>query len=79
VVIPGHGRALRRRRAALERAFYRLEGYEEDITRLARHCAKVMLSFALLEKTLHAAWPNCRPTFARVPILAELNSALTSA
>ena len=56
-----------------ERAFYRLEGYEEDITRLARHCAKVMLSFALLEKR---AMPLAGlPAYvARVPILAELNS-----
>src|SRR5258708_24360788 len=50
VVIPGHGRPFGDAGAALERAFYRLEGYEEDITRLARHFAKVMLSFALLDK-----------------------------
>jgi len=73
VVIPGHGRPFGDAGAALERAFYRLEGYEEDITRLARHCAKVMLSFAMLEK-------RCMPLaelpayVARVPILAELNS-----
>src|SRR5438034_6745750 len=50
-----------------------LEGYEEDITRLARHCAKVMLSFALLEKR---SMPLAElPAYvARVPILAELNS-----
>ena len=59
--------------AALERAFYRLEGYEEDILRLARHCAKVMLSFALLEKR---SMPLAElPAYvARVPILAELNA-----
>ena len=73
VVIPGHGRSFGDAGAALERALYRLEGYEEDITRLARHCAKVMLSFAMLEK-------RCMPLaelpayVARVPILAELNS-----
>lgn len=73
MVIPGHGRPFGDAGAALERAFYRLEGYEEDITRLARHCAKVMLSFAMLEK-------RCMPLaelpayVARVPILAELNS-----
>lgn len=73
VVIPGHGRPFGDAGAALERALYRLEGYEEDITRLARHCAKVMLSFALLEKR---SMPLAElPAYvARVPILAELNS-----
>jgi glyoxylase-like metal-dependent hydrolase (beta-lactamase superfamily II) len=73
VVIPGHGRPFGDAGAALERAFYRLEGYEEDITRLARHCAKVMLAFALLEKR---SMPLAElPAYvARVPILAELNS-----
>jgi len=73
VVIPGHGRPFGDPGAALERAFYRLEGYEEDITRLARHCAKVMLSFALLEKR---SMPLAElPAYvARVPILAQLNS-----
>jgi len=73
VVIPGHGRPFGDAGAALERAFYRLEGYEEDVTRLARHCAKVMLSFAMLEKR---SMPLAElPAYvARVPILAELNS-----
>lgn len=72
-VIPGHGRPFGETGAALERAFYRLEGYEEDIMRLARHCAKVMLSFALLEKR---SMPLAElPGYvAHVPILAELNA-----
>lgn len=72
-VIPGHGRPFAEVGAALERALYRLEGYEEDIMRLARHCAKVMLSFALLEKR---SMPLAElPAYvARVPILRELNS-----
>ena len=72
-VIPGHGRSFDKVEAAIERALYRLEGYEEDITRLARHCAKVMLSFALMEKR---SMPLARlPAYiASVPILAELNS-----
>jgi glyoxylase-like metal-dependent hydrolase (beta-lactamase superfamily II) len=72
-VIPGHGRPFGDVGAALDRAFYRLKGYEEDITRLARHCAKVMLSFALLEKRSMplAELPGY---LARVPVLAELNS-----
>jgi len=73
VVIPGHGKPFGEVRGALERAYYRLEGYEEDINRLARHCAKVVLSFALLEKR---SMPLAElPAYvARVPILAELNS-----
>ena len=73
VVIPGHGPPFGDAGAALERAFHRLEGYEQDITRLARHCAKVMLSFSLLEKR---SMPLAElPAYvARVPILAELNS-----
>jgi len=73
VVIPGHGPPFGDAGAALERAFHRLEGYEKDITRLARHCAKVMLSFSLLEKR---SMPLAElPVYvARVPILAELNS-----
>ena len=72
-VIPGHGRPFGEVGQALERAYYRLEGYEEDILRLARHCAKVMLSFSLLEKR---SMPLAElPGYvARVPILAELNS-----
>ncbi|HKB62003.1 MAG TPA: MBL fold metallo-hydrolase [Burkholderiales bacterium] len=73
VVIPGHGRPFGDAGAALERALYRLEGYEEDVTRLARHCAKVMLSFALLEKR-SMPFAGLPAYVARVPILAELNS-----
>jgi glyoxylase-like metal-dependent hydrolase (beta-lactamase superfamily II) len=72
-VIPGHGRPFDGVGAALERAFYRLEGYEEDITRLARHCAKVMLSFVLLEKR-SVPLAGLPAYVARVPILAELNA-----
>jgi glyoxylase-like metal-dependent hydrolase (beta-lactamase superfamily II) len=73
VVIPGHGRAFEDVGAALERALERVAYYEQDIGRLARHCAKVMLSFALLEKRSMplAGLPRY---VERVPILAELNS-----
>jgi glyoxylase-like metal-dependent hydrolase (beta-lactamase superfamily II) len=50
IVIPGHGRPFANVDSALERAFWRLESYDEDVSRLARHCVKVALSFALLEK-----------------------------
>jgi glyoxylase-like metal-dependent hydrolase (beta-lactamase superfamily II) len=72
-VIPGHGRPFGEVEAALERAFFRLEGYEEDIGRLARHSAKVMLSFALLEKR-SMPLAELSAYVARVPILAELNA-----
>lgn len=49
-VVPGHGPVFDRVVPALERAYSRLEGFERDLTRLARHAAKVMLVFALLEK-----------------------------
>lgn len=49
-VIPGHGPVFDRVVPALERAYSRLDGFERDLTRLARHTAKVMLVFALLQK-----------------------------
>ena len=49
-VIPGHGSVFDRVVPALERAYSRLEGFERDLTRLARHTAKVMIVFALLQK-----------------------------
>jgi glyoxylase-like metal-dependent hydrolase (beta-lactamase superfamily II) len=74
IVIPGHGRPFGEVDAALERAFRRLKGYEEDIARLARHCAKVLFMFALLEKR-SMPLADVPAYAARVPILAEINSA----
>ena len=73
IVIPGHGRPFGEVGVALERAFSRLKGYEEDITRLARHVVKVLFTFALLEKR---SMPLAEvPAYVSdVPILAELNS-----
>lgn len=72
-VIPGHGRVFTDAGAALERAFARLAGYEQDVGRVARHCAKVMLSFALLERR---AMPvaEVEGYVARVPILRDINA-----
>jgi glyoxylase-like metal-dependent hydrolase (beta-lactamase superfamily II) len=74
IVIPGHGRPFGEVGAALERAFVRLEGYEKDITRLARHCVKVLFTFAMLEKR---SMPLAElPAYVeRVAILAEINRA----
>ncbi len=49
-VIPGHGRPFTEPQAALERCFKRLEAFEADETRLARHALRVVLTFALLAK-----------------------------
>jgi glyoxylase-like metal-dependent hydrolase (beta-lactamase superfamily II) len=74
VVIPGHGRPFSEVEAALERAFSRLDGYEEDITRLARHVVKVLFTFAMLERR---SMPLAElPAYLeRVAILAEINRA----
>ncbi len=71
-VVPGHGSPFSGVGAALERAYFRLEGYEQDITRLARHCVKVAFAFVLLEKR---SFPlaELEAYFARVPLYAEIN------
>jgi glyoxylase-like metal-dependent hydrolase (beta-lactamase superfamily II) len=71
-VIPGHGAVFDRVVPALERAYSRLEGFERDLTRLARHTAKVMIVFALLQKRRMAiaALPRYCET---VGILRHLN------
>ena len=71
-VIPGHGPVFDRVVPALERAYGRLEGFERDLTRLARHTAKVMIVFALLQKgrMAIAALPRYCET---VGILRHLN------
>jgi len=73
IVIPGHGQPFGNVGAALARAFSRLRGYEEDVTRLARHVVKVLFTFSLLEK--RSIPISDLPAYvAAVPILAELNS-----
>jgi glyoxylase-like metal-dependent hydrolase (beta-lactamase superfamily II) len=49
-VIPGHGEPFRDFAAALERAYRRLEAFEADPARLARHALKVILTFTLLDR-----------------------------
>jgi glyoxylase-like metal-dependent hydrolase (beta-lactamase superfamily II) len=72
-VIPGHGRVFTDVARALERSFYRLDGYEEDVTRHARHCVKVLLVFALLEKQRMAV--ESLPRYCEeVELLRELNA-----
>jgi glyoxylase-like metal-dependent hydrolase (beta-lactamase superfamily II) len=73
-VIPGHGRAFDGVEAALERALERVAYYEADLGRLARHCVKVLLAFALLERRVLplAALPDY---VERVPVYREINAA----
>jgi glyoxylase-like metal-dependent hydrolase (beta-lactamase superfamily II) len=72
VVIPGHGRPFGEVGAALARAFARLEGYEQDLTRLARHVVKVLFTFAMLEKRVMPL-AEVPAYLERVAILAEVN------
>ena len=71
-VIPGHGRPFIEVDTALERAFGRLRAYESDMTRLARHAAKVMLTFALLEKR-ELPIAQLPAYIERVPIFGVIN------
>jgi hypothetical protein len=47
-VIPGHGAPFGDPGRSLDAAFQRLDAYERDPTKLARHALKVMLSFSLM-------------------------------
>ncbi len=71
-VIPGHGRVFGEAGPALERAFRRLDGYERDVGRLARHAVRVMLVFALLEKR-RMPLADLPRYVAEVALLRELN------
>ncbi|MBS1160525.1 MAG: Beta-lactamase-like protein [Proteobacteria bacterium] len=50
-VIPGHGRPFATVDSALQRAFRRLDQFQNNIEQLAWHAIKVIVVFALLEKT----------------------------
>jgi len=50
VVIPGHGEPFADAGAALERAFRRVDAFEADPMRAARHVLKALLSFTLLDR-----------------------------
>lgn len=50
VVIPGHGAVFDDVGPALDRAVSRLEYYERDLERLARHCVKALFMYSLLDR-----------------------------
>ena len=71
-VIPGHGAPFGSVERALATAFQRLDDYERDPTKLARHALKVMLSFSLMieRRIALAALPQF---FAERPIYEHIN------
>lgn len=72
-VIPGHGRPFADIAAALEFAFRKLEAFEADPIRTARHFLKVMLTFSLIEKGRMAV--NLLPAyFEQVDAYREVNA-----
>jgi glyoxylase-like metal-dependent hydrolase (beta-lactamase superfamily II) len=72
VVIPGHGEPFAGHGLALERAYRRLEAFEAEPARLARHAAKVLVTFALLDRE-RMTGEALRDFVARVPLVRELN------
>jgi len=50
IVIPGHGEPFTEARAALDRAYLRLEAQEADDRRVARQVVKALLAFHLLDR-----------------------------
>lgn len=72
-VIPGHGHPFSNVAEALERSLRRLEAFERDELRMARHVLKVMFVFSLLDR-------QCLPLsripeyLATVPLYADFNA-----
>ena len=71
-VIPGHGAPFETVGAALETAFRRLEAYERDPAKLARHALKVMLSFSLMIQG-SLAQADLPRFLAERPVYASIN------
>jgi len=71
-VIPGHGAPFGDVGRALAGAFQRLDAYERDPAKLARHALKVMLSFSLMIMG-SIAEDELEAFLAGVPIYAEVN------
>ena len=71
VVVPGHGRPFDDVPAALARARRRLQGLREDPARHARHAAKVLLKYHLMEEREQALdsllqWTEATPLMQEV-------------
>jgi len=73
VVIPGHGEPFVDVEAALERAFRRVESFEADSQRIARHAVKVILAFTLLDRQ-RLPLDDLPEYFERVGIYRDFNA-----
>jgi glyoxylase-like metal-dependent hydrolase (beta-lactamase superfamily II) len=71
-VIPGHGAPFGSVGRSLETAFQRLDAYERDPAKLARHALKVMLSFSLMIQG-RMALAELPQFFAERPIYGDIN------
>ena len=73
-VIPGHGAVFSDVGAAIATSLARVEGFENDEARLARHAVKVMFSFALMD--LGSLDEDSLPDYlAAVPVYGEYDQA----
>lgn len=71
-VIPGHGAPFASVERSLATAFQRLDAYERDPARLARHALKVMLSFSLMIEG-RIALAGLPQFLATRPVYADVN------
>jgi glyoxylase-like metal-dependent hydrolase (beta-lactamase superfamily II) len=71
-VIPGHGAPFGNVKRSLATAFQRLDAYERDPAKLARHALKVMLSFSLMIQG-RIALAELPQFLAERPIYAAVN------
>lgn len=76
VVIPGHGPVFDDVADALDRAVSRLEYYERDPERLARHCMKALFTYALLDRR-RLPIASLPEYLARIEVYADLNERFT--
>ncbi len=72
LIIPGHGSPFTTVDLAFERAFRRLDSFEQSIDRLAWHAIKVIIAFALLEKR---SMPEDEflPWLSQLPFAVDVN------
>ena len=71
-VIPGHGAPFGSVGRSLETAFQRLDAYQRDPARLARHALKVMLSFSLMIQG-RIALAGLAQFLAERPVYSDVN------
>ena len=72
-VIPGHGAPFSGVAAALERSLERLEAFERDELRMARHVLKVMFVFSLLDRQ-RLLLGQIPEYLATVPLYGDFNA-----